>query len=393
MRRRWRSRVVWGGWRPENDPRYEPVVPPLYLSAIYRHPPGIEHEMPRVGDLKYSRENNPTVLMAEEAFRLAEEGKWALGFNSGMAALATIMLALAPETGRIVVMRLVYAPTRMLAERIARLARVEVAFAGPPWEELVESVQKGGLVIVESVANPTLRVPPLRELYSVCRESGCKMVVDNTFASPAAYRPLPEGADLVVESATKYIAGHNDVVAGLAAGIKEEDLINLWDFRRLLGTTMQPFEAYMTWRGLKTLSVRFEAVSKSAMAIAEWLEDHRAVEKVYYPGLPSHPDYSEARKIFPPGLYGGVVSFEVKGGQEAALKVLENLTLIAPSPSFGGTESVIAYPEWSSHRNLPEDEKRRLGITPGLLRLSVGLEDVDDLIEDLDRALKKAVGY
>ncbi|MCE4610486.1 MAG: aminotransferase class I/II-fold pyridoxal phosphate-dependent enzyme [Desulfurococcales archaeon] len=388
-RRRWRSRVIWGGWRPEDDPHYEPIVPPLYLSAIYRHPPGIEHEMPRVGDLKYSRENNPTLLMAEEAFRLAEEGKWALGFNSGMGALSTLMVSVASRASRIVVMRLVYAPTRMLAERIAKLSGVEVVFAGPPWEELIEEAAKSDVVIVESVANPTLRIPPLRELYSVCRESECKVIVDNTFASPAAYRPLPEGADIVVESATKYIAGHNDIVAGLAAGLREEDLLELWDLRRLLGTTMQPFEAYMTWRGLKTLAPRFESISKSARVIAEWLEDHKCVERVYYPGLPSHPDYEEARKLLPPGLYGGVVSFEVKGGQEEVLKVLENLSLIAPSPSFGGAESVIAYPEWSSHRNLPPEEKARLGIKPNLLRLSVGLEDVNDLIEDLDSALRK----
>jgi cystathionine gamma-synthase len=231
---------------------------------------------------------------------------------------------------------------------------------------------------------------PTRELYSICREAGCRVIVDNTFASPAAYRPLPDGADIVVESATKYIAGHNDVVAGLVAGLREEDLMGLWDLRRLLGTQMQPFEAYLTWRGLKTLHVRFEAMSKTALRVASWLEDHRCVERVYYPGLPSHPDHAEARRLMPHGLYGGVVSFEIKGGQEAALRFLENLKVVAPSPSFGGTESVVAYPEWSSHRNLPPEEKKALGITPGLLRLSVGMEDPDDIIEDLDQALRRA---
>ena len=386
VRKRRATGGVWGGWRPDMDPRFEPVVPPLYLSAIFRHPPGIEHEMPPVGDLKYSRENNPTVLMAEEAFRSYEGGEWALGFNSGMSALATVLLYLIPRSSTITLMRLTYAPTRLLFERICKLTGRSLRIAGPPWEELVEVSMKSDVVVVESMANPTLRVPPLRELYSICRERGCMVVVDNTFATPALYRPLEEGADIVIESATKYIAGHNDVVAGVAAGKGRRAYEELWDLRRLLGTQMQPFEAYMAWRGLKTLHVRMEHVSKKAMAIAEWLEDHPAVERVYYPGLPSHPDHEEARRLFN-GMYGGVVSFEVRGGEEAALRVLERLKVISPSPSFGGTESVISYPAWSSHRALSPEERSRLGVTPGLLRLSVGMEDLDDLIEDLDAAL------
>ncbi len=393
--RRWRewrlaTRAARAGWSPERDPFREPVVPPIHVSAIYRHPPGPEHGFPGVGDLKYSRENNPTVLGLEEALASIESAGWALAFNSGMAAIAAVLHAKAVSTRRLAVMRLVYAPTRLLAERLGKLMGIEVHPAGPPWEELFSAAAKSDMVLVESMANPTLRVPPLRELYSVCRETGCRVVVDNTFATPAVYRPLEEGADLVVESATKYIAGHNDVTAGLAAGTSRRDLEEIWDVRRLLGSTLQPLEAYLVWRGLKTLHVRVERASKTAMEIASWLEEHPAVERVYYPGLPSHPDHREARRIFN-GVYGGVVSFEVKGGEEAALRVLENLRIITPSPSLGGVESVISYPAWSSHRSLPEEEKRRLGITPGLLRLSVGMEDPEDLKEDLDRALK-AVG-
>ena len=390
--RGWRipTRAVRSGWGPDRDPAREPIVPPIYISAIYKHPPGTEHIFPRVGDLKYSRENNPTVLGLEEALAAVESAGWALAFNSGMAAIAAILHAEAVRARRIAVMRLVYAPTRLLAERLSKLMGLQLRLAGPPWEELFKAAEESDLVIVESMANPTLRVPPLRELYSICRERGCKVVVDNTFATPVAYRPLDDGADLVVESGTKYIAGHNDITMGLVAGRDEQSYRELWDVRRLLGSTLQPMEAYLAWRGLKTLVPRFERASKTAMEIASWLEEHPAVERVYYPGLPSHPDHREARRLFN-GLYGGVVSFEVKGGEAAALRFMEELRIAIPSPSLGGVESLVSYPAWSSHRSLPEEEKRRLGITPGLLRLSVGMEDPEDLKEDLDRALRAAM--
>jgi len=384
----WRisTRAVRSGWSPDRDPAREPVVPPIYVSAIYKHPPGTEHIFPRVGDLKYSRENNPTVMGLEEALAAVESARWALAFNSGMAAIAAILHTEAVRARRITVMRLVYAPTRLLAERLSKLMGLELRLAGPPWEDLLEAASESDVVIVESMANPTLRVPPLRELYSICRERGCAVVVDNTFASPVIYRPLEDGAHAVVESMTKYMAGHNDVLGGLVALRDRRVYEESWHWRRLLGGIMQPLDAYLVMRGVKTLGVRVERASKTAMEIAEWLEDHPRVERVYYPGLESHPDYEEARRLFN-GLYGGVVSFEVRGGQEAALRVMERLRIISPSPSLGGVESLISYPAWASHGGLPEKERLELGITPGLLRLSVGLEDPQDLIEDLDNAL------
>jgi len=384
--RRLGTRIVRGPWRPEDDPLYEPVIPPIYISAIFRHPPGIEHYMPRVGDLKYSRENNPTVIMLEGHLCGIEGGDYCLAFNSGMAAMASLVASLLPSRPRVTVMRLVYGSTRVFFERLSKIARIEFRVAGPPWEDLLEAASESDVVIVESMANPTLRVPPLRELYSICRERGCAVVVDNTFASPVIYRPLEDGAHAVVESMTKYMAGHNDVLGGLVALRDRRVYEESWHWRRLLGGIMQPLDAYLVMRGVKTLGVRVERASKTAMEIAEWLEDHPRVERVYYPGLESHPDYEEARRLFN-GLYGGVVSFEVRGGQEAALRVMERLRIISPSPSLGGVESLISYPAWASHGGLPEKERLELGITPGLLRLSVGLEDPQDLIEDLDNAL------
>ncbi|MEB3859883.1 MAG: PLP-dependent transferase, partial [Desulfurococcales archaeon] len=316
------TRSVWGSWDPGADERFEPVIPPIYVSTVFKHPPGIGRELPRLGDLKYSRENNPTVMLLESSLCRLEGASWCLCFNSGMAALSSILLSFihSGRARRILVMRLVYAPTRLLVERIASMTGLSYEAAGPPWGDMLEAASRSDLVIVETIANPTLRVPPLRDLYAICREAGCTVIVDNTFASPAIYRPIGDGGHVVVESLTKYISGHNDAIGGLVAvndrGLAEE----AYSWRSLLGGIMRPIDAYLVLRGMKTLNLRMERVSKTAREVAEWLEDHPRIEKVYYPGLDSHPDHKIARELFN-GIYGGVVSFEVKGGQETALRV------------------------------------------------------------------------
>ncbi|BAA81078.1 cystathionine gamma-synthase [Aeropyrum pernix K1] len=384
----WVTRWVRGGWRPSKDPVREPVVPPVNVSAIYVHPPGsFEREYPRVGDLKYGRENNPTVLGLEEALTSLEEARWTLAFNSGMAALSTLVLhEVSRGAKKVLLERLTYGSTRSLLEMLSSITGIEVRLAGPPWEDLLDLVCWADLIIVESMANPTLRVPPLSGIYREAGSCGVRVVVDNTFATPIAYRPLERGAHYSLESLTKYIAGHNDVVGGSLSGRVEEDLEPLWNMRKILGTIMQPIDAYLAWRGMKTLKARFEAQSRAAVEVAEWLESHRKVKKVYYPGLSSHPDHELARRELN-GLYGAVVSFEIEGGREEVFKLLSRLKLVTPSPSFGGVETIISYPAISSHSNLDPLERSELGVTDGLLRLSVGLEDVSDIIDDLSQAL------
>jgi len=213
------------------------------------------------------------------------------------------------------------------------------------------------------------------------------LIVDNTLASPALLKPLHLGARIVIESVTKYIAGHNDVLGGIVAGDRE--IINevLWDWRRLLGTIMNPDAAYLAIRGLKTLKLRVEKQSRSAQQIAEFLSEHPRVSEVYYPGLPTHPTHSIAKKLLPHNMYGAVVSFRLRGGREAVQKLFRKLRIITPSPSLGGTESLISCPALSSHSHLPKELRDRLRISDDLVRLSVGLEDVNNLIEDLDQAL------
>ena len=363
----------------------EDVVPPVNVSVIYRF---TRRTVDALEEVKYGRENNPTVMRLERGLAAAEGAEWCLAFNSGMAALAAVLAALAPRGGRLLVSRLVYGSTRGLVEREARRTGGSYRAAGPPWGELLDEAGDADLVIVETMGNPTLRIPPLERLASRCRETGCRLVVDNTFATPYLYRPLEALGDdvIVVESLTKYIGGHNDLLGGAVCGSGREALEQVWEARRLQGSIIQPLDAYLAIRGLKTLHLRVERSSRSAARIASWLEESGLVAKVYYPGLPSHPDHEAAKRMLP-GLYGGVVSFDT-GSRERALRAMERLRLIVPAPSLGGVESVISYPYESSHRSLPPGEREELGITAGLLRLSVGLEEPGDLIGDLAQALR-----
>ncbi len=382
------TKIVRGAWIPAREPATLDIVPPIHVSAIYLYPPADKQFKTMRGELKYSRENNPTTIVLEEALAAIEGGSWCLAFNSGMAAIATLITALSSRSTKIVVSRLVYGSTRRLLEDLSGKIGFELVAAGPPWSDLLDAAEKSDLILVESISNPTLRIPPLDELIKIARDRESILVVDNTFASPALLQPLKHDATLVVESLTKYIAGHNDVLGGCIAGTDEQLLDALWLWRKNLGTILQPLEAYLALRGLKTLHIRVERMSRSAKEIAEWLETHPAVARVYYPCLETHPDYEDAKKLLPSGLCGAVVSFELRRGREAVTKFLKKLRLVLPSPSLGGTETVVAYPYESSHRDLPEEEKRALGITPSLLRLSVGLEDPEDIIEDLAQALE-----
>ena len=216
---------------------------------------------------------------------------------------------------------------------------------------------------------------------------GAKLVVDNTFATPLLYRPLLDGAWVTLHSVTKYIGGHNDVIGGALALDDSMDLVDLWEFRRRLGSIMGPFEAFLALRGVSTLKVRFEAQCAIALAVAEFLEDSPKVEEVYYPGLKSSPYHKTAQKLFSEKLYGGLLSFKVRGGKKEALEVLKKVKVIKPSPSLGGTESLLNYPVTSASKTLSPAVRRELGIGDNLLRLAMGLEDIEDLKEDLSQAL------
>ena len=366
----------------------EPLNPPLHLSVAYTYDvDALEGgAVDELLEVKYSRENNPTTMTLEAELARLEAAGWALAFNTGMAALTVAFLHHHLRGGGLVAAsRLLYGSTRSLA---GELFRDRLVLAGPPWDELLATVDRDGvgMVVVETVGNPTLRVPPLDELAKLCRERGCLLLVDNTMATPVLCRPLELGAGLVAESLTKYVVGYNDAMGGVLAGAGEELRRRLWTLRRLTGTILQPYEAYQALRGLETLRLRVLKASATALEVARWLEESGLVERVYYPCLPSHPDHAIAGRLLRGGC-GGVVSFDL-GSRERALELLRRLRLIKPATSFGLNRPVASYPYASSHRHLPPGEKEELGITPGLVRLSVGVAEAGEIIAELERVLR-----
>jgi len=363
---------------------------PIHQIAIYEHPDrrtGEPRKTDRGFDLKYSREENLTVRALEKILAKLENGVDSLAFSSGMAAISAAFISRIKSGSTILLPKECYGATQQLAWGLEKLG-VKVILARSDSEEFAEKLEENvSLALVETITNPLVRVVDVRTLARRCRELGIPLIVDNTFATPVIYNPLDDDAWISLHSLTKYIAGHNDVIGGAIIVNNSKDLELLWDWRRMLGTILSPFDAFLTIRGAATLETRFEKQSKTALELAEFLEDHPKIEEVHYPGLSSSPHKSVADKLFKKKFYGGVLSFKVKGGQREALAVLRSVKIIKPSPSLGGVESLLAYPIWSAVKNMPEELQKELGITDNLLRLSTGLEDVEDLKEDLDAAL------
>ncbi len=304
-----------------------------------------------------------------------------------MAAIAAIYLSHLEKGDTVLLPMEAYGTTLQLARSLSKFG-VRVETAWPSAEKLAEAVKPSTkLVLVETITNPLLRVIDVPSLAKCCEEAGVTLVVDNTFATPVLYKPLKDGAKIVLHSATKYLSGHNDLIAGTLSS-DEETIRQLWDWRRRLGTIMAPMEAYLLLRGLKTLELRVKRHCENAQAVAEFLQDHPKVKQVHYPGLPDDEHHKTATRILKGG-YGGVVSFRVKGGKTEVERLLNSLKTIKPAPSLGGPESLLTYPVISASSTLSKEERDRLGITEDLLRLSVGLEDLQDILEDLDQALNK----
>lgn len=373
------------------DERYGVFIPPIYLTAVYEQPNKVRGETllsDRGFDLKYSREENITTRALEKVLAKLESAEDSLAFNSGMAAIASVYLGFLNKYSKAIVPIEAYGTTIQLLTSLSSKFGFKVERVWPSTEAILNAISEGtSLVIVETITNPLLRVLNVREIAKRVREVNAILAVDNTFATPLLYTPLEDGAHIVIHSLTKYLAGHNDVIGGALVTYKA--LVNdLWEWRRMLGSILQPLEAYLILRGIKTLEVRFEKQCRSALEIAEFLREHSRVREVFYPGLSDSPYKSVADALFKRRLYGAVVSFRVRNGAGGALKVLKNVKFIKPSPSLGGTESLLTYPIISASKTIPPDEREKLGISEDLLRLSVGLEDVNDLIEDLDQALK-----
>jgi methionine-gamma-lyase len=332
---------------------------------------------------------NPTLLAFERLVAELEGTESGFSFASGMAAVHTLVTSLARAGDRIVASNELYGGSYSLFTKVLPRYGIEVTFVSPHDPDAVAAALPDAVLFyAETIANPTVTVADLEALGSLCRASGVPAVVDNTFASPYLCNPARFGFDHVLHSATKYIGGHHDLTGGVVA-TTEDGMRRLRDTAIETGGTMAPFEAWLALRGLMTLELRMERHSRSAQTLAEFLEGQAKVERVHYPGLPSHPNHEVARRLLPRG-FGGMLAFEIEGGVEAGMRFCDALELGWIATSLGGTHTLVGHAASTTHRQMDPDARRAAGIADGLVRLSVGLEDVEDLIEDFERALEKA---
>lgn len=332
---------------------------------------------------------NPTLLAFERVMAELEGTESAFSFSSGMAAVHTVVTSLARAGDRIVASNELYGGSFSLFTKILPRYGIEVTLVSPHDPDAVAAALPGAVLFyVETIANPNVTVADIEALGAVCRASGVPAVVDNTFASPYLCNPASLGFEHVLHSATKYIGGHHDLTGGVVA-TTEDGMRRLRDMAIETGGTMAPLEAWLALRGLMTLELRMERHSRSALALAEFLQGHAKVERMHYPGLASHPHHEVARRLLPRGC-GGMLAFEVAGGVEAGMRFCDALDLAWIATSLGGTHTLVGHAASTTHRQMDPAARRAAGIADGLVRVSVGLEDVEDLIEDFDRALEKA---
>jgi cystathionine beta-lyase/cystathionine gamma-synthase len=364
------------------------VNTPIIQTATFYYPTDSEAtwkgELPD-GTYIYSRHGNPTIRAAEQKIASLEGAEEALVFASGMAATTAIALSLLSKGDRIVSMEDIYGGTYNLFKNELPRFGIDADFVSSVrTEEILAALDKRTkLLWLESPTNPLLKMVDVTALAKGAHEMGVLLAIDNTFASPINQNPLGMGADLVMHSCTKYLNGHSDLVAGAVAG-KKSLTQELWKRRVTLGGNLDPMGGFLLIRGMKTLAVRMQRHNENGMAVATFLQSHEKVQKVHYPGLPSHPQYDLARRSL--RGFGGMVSFEVKGGQKAAFRVMRSLRMIALAPSLGGVESLASMPLNTSHVAFSPEERKRLGINDSLIRVSAGIEDAEDIIDDLDRA-------
>ncbi len=387
------TRAIHCGERKQ-PPEGRPISTPIYSSAtfLYDRLETIEEIFAGLrSGFTYSRHDNPTSAALEEAVAALEEAEAAVASASGMASLHLALLAAEVGPGsRILAARDIYGVTyKLLSDIFGRLG-TEVHFANlhDPEERQREIAQyRPNVVLLESISNPLLRVADLPAICAEARRAGARLVVDNTLATPVLVRPSVWGADFVVHSATKYLGGHGDLVGGLVVA-REEHRQNLRHFSRLTGPILAPFEAWLTLRGLKTLPLRMERHCANAGRLASWLATHPRIERVHFPGRPDHADHTLATRLFPAGMFGGLVTFAIRGaGRQEVFRFVNALQLCLKATSLGDVQTLVLYPAISSHRDLSPALRQQLGIGDNLLRLSVGIEDADDIIADLDQAL------
>jgi cystathionine gamma-lyase len=376
------TRAIHAGQHP--DPSTGAIMTPIYATSTYVQSSPGKHQ-----GYEYSRTQNPTRMAYERCVADLEGGVAGFAFGSGLGGASTV-LDLLDSGDHVIAMDDLYGGTYRLFERVRRRsAGLDFTFIDLNDTAALKAALKPNtkMIWAETPTNPMLKLVDLAKLSAFAKKHGLILVVDNTFCSPMLQRPIEYGADLVLHSATKYLNGHSDMVGGIVVAANDEMAERMGFLQNSVGAVAGPFDSFLAMRGLKTLHLRMQAHCASALDIARWLEKHPAVEKVIYPGLKSHPQHALARRQM--DGFGGIISAEVKGGIRAARKMLERCELFALAESLGGVESLIEHPGIMTHASIPPATRKRLGISDGLIRLSVGVEDVEDLRSELGRALAR----
>ena len=378
---RFSTRAIHAG--DELDNPTGTVVVPIYQVSTFNQ------TQPATGTgYVYSRTGNPTRTALEKCLASLEEAEHALAFASGMAAITTLLLSLLKEGDSILAVDDLYGGTRRLFTRIMRNFGVESTYVdGTNLRDFEAKLTPGTKIVwVESPTNPLLKIVDIAGVAKIAHSHNALLVVDNTFMSPYLQHPLRLGADIVVHSTTKYLGGHSDLIGG-AVVLSDPKLYEKVQFaQNAAGAVPGPMDCWLVLRGIKTLAVRLERHCSNAQKVAEFLAAHMKVSKVVYPGLTSHPQHDLARKQM--DGFGGMVSFHLKGGTDACQKLLKHVKVFTPAESLGGVESLIEHPSSMTHASVPKEERDRIGLTDSLIRVSVGLEDAEDLITDLSTALE-----
>lgn len=376
---RFSTKAIHAGQRP--DPLSGAVMTPVYLTSTY-----VQQELGKNKGYEYSRVNNPTRDALEENIAALEGGKHGLAFGSGMAAIDSLFRLLKPGS-HIIISQNVYGGTYRIGKMVWEDFGLKFEFVDTTQLHLVQKAitKQTRMIFVETPTNPTMEITDLGAIAEIAKKRKLISVADNTFATPYLQKPLEYGFDAVVHSLTKYLNGHSDMIGGMVVTSHPGMTERLRFFQKATGGILSPFDSWLCLRGTKTLAVRMEQHGKSAMHVAVWLSDQKKIKEVFYPGLSYHPQHKLAKRQMK--NFGGMISFDL-GSLMAAKKFLRRVKLCALAESLGGVETLISHPATMTHASIPPARRRAIGVTDGLVRISVGLEDVDDIIDDLEQALR-----
>jgi len=365
----------------EPDPTTGSIMTPIHLTSTY-----VQEELGKNKGYEYARVSNPTRTVLERQIAALEGGKEGLAFGSGMAAITTLFATL-KSGDHVILSRNVYGGTYRLGKLVLSNFGIDCQFVDTTdLDNIRKAIKpKTAMVFVETPTNPTMEITDLSGVAKICKQKKLLSVVDNTFATPYLQNPLSLGIDLVLHSATKYLNGHSDMLGGLIVANDPKVIEQLRFLQKSLGGIMSPFEAWMCLRGIKTLSVRMDRHNRNAIQVASFLSKNTKVKKVNFPGLVSHPQHRLAKKQMKE--FGGMISFDL-GSLDKAKAFLKRVKLCALAESLGGVETLISHPATMTHASIPREERNRIGVTDGLVRISVGIEDVEDILDDLRNALR-----